>query len=186
MNTTRLVVFICFFISLILNPELNTGERVASSVAEQKLMSSALRRTILSVAERDPSSDAEPQLLSSALRRTILYCRAGCVIGRWVPINVVRSKTHNTVLQSGVRHRSLSPNWCRPLYDAQYCTAERGASSVAESQLMSSALRRAILYCRSGRVIGRWAAIDVFRSKTYNPALTRNSTPYNGPRHRSV
>jgi len=67
---------------LLLNPELNTAERVASSVSEQQLMSSSLRRAILSVAERDPSSVAEQQLMTSALRRTILYCRAGCVIGR--------------------------------------------------------------------------------------------------------
>jgi len=46
---------------LFLNPELNTGERVASSVSEQQLMSSALRRAILSAAERDPSSVAEQQ-----------------------------------------------------------------------------------------------------------------------------
>jgi len=99
---------------------LSAAERDPSSVAEQHLMSSALRHAILSTAKRGPSSAVEPQLMSFALRCAILYCRAGCAMGRWAPIDVVRSATRNTVLQSGVCHRSLSSNWCRSLYDTQF------------------------------------------------------------------
>jgi hypothetical protein len=119
-TTTRLVVFICFFISLISNRELSTGERGALSVAEQQLMLSALRRAMLSTAERGASSVAEQQMMSSALRRAVLST------GEWGATSVAEQPS----MSSALRHAIPS-------------TAERDPSSVAEQQLMSSALRHA-------------------------------------------
>jgi len=99
MHTTPGLLYVsASLFHLFLNPELNTGEQVASSVAEQQLMSSALRRTILSAAERDPSSVAEQQLMSSALRRTILSA------AERDPLSVAEQQLMSSALRHTVQH----------------------------------------------------------------------------------
>jgi hypothetical protein len=100
---TRLLVCMCFFISLIFNTGIEYW-RAGCVIG---------RWTAIDVV-RSTTCNTE-------------CCRAGSAICRWAAIEVVLSTTCNTeCLQSGVRHRSLSSNWCRPLYDAQYWVLQSG------------------------------------------------------------